>query len=298
MPDSPTTASAATPLYREHAFGPPLDRFVECVWSLSAPRRPPGLPAERITPDGCVEIIVQLAARARAAPPLRPMALQPAAFILAPLAGPLRLEPSGAMRTLGIRFRPGGAAPFLPFAIDALGPGEVPLDAAFGRAGGELVERLAAAPSEAARTTLVEAFLLGRLAERESGKRTGDPGDRAVAAAVRRILAGRFSVAALARDCGWSVRQLERRFRRDTGLAPRALGRIVRFQRVLRAVSPGRERADWVRVALDCGYSDQPHLIRDFRELAGETPATFLRPDSRVARIFVAPERLARFFAG
>jgi len=283
--------------YQEQPLPPPLDRFVECVWSLStpAPAKSPDAPADRIAPDGCLELIVQLSGSARAAHPERPLAfaVQPAAFILAPLAGPLALAPLEPMETLGIRFRPGGAAPFLRFPVDALGSRETPLDAAFGPAGAELASRIGEARSFSERVAVCEAFLLARLGL------AGPPAPSPVSAAVRRALRGRrrLSVARAAGECGWSIRQFERRFRRETGLTPRLFGRIVRFQRVLRAVGSGRG-ADWVAVAIDCGYADQSHLIREFRELAGETPGAFLEPDSVVSRVFVAPERLARFFSG
>lgn len=290
--------------YGEQPLSPPLDRFVECVWTLCtptptpAPAPPPAAPPSpaRIAPDGCLELIVQLASVARAAPPERPreFALQPAAFLLAPLGGPISVEPTGPMETLGIRFRPGGAAAFLPFPVDALGSGETPLDAAFGREGAELAERLAEAAGFSERVAVCEAFLLGRLVA------AGYPEPSPVLAIVRRMLRGRrrLSMSDAAAACGWSVRQLERRFRGETGLTPRLFGRIVRFQRVFRALGAADGDADWVSVALDCGYADQPHLIREFHELAGETPAAFLKPDSEVSRVFVAPDRLARFFAG
>jgi len=259
---------------------------------LDAPARPEGAAAESIFPDGCVELIVQLDAPARAARGERSFHLQPPAFLMGPFASALRLAPAGRMKTLGVRFRPGGAAVFLPFPVDLLGDAEVPVDAVFGAAGARLVGRLGAAPSDEARVSIVEEFLDSRLL---AGG--GAPENSPVAFAVRRMLASpRYSVSGLAHDCGWSPRQLERRFRAETGLSPRLLARIIRFQRVLRAL--GREDAEWVSVALDCGYSDQPHLIRDFRAFTGQTPAAFRRSEPSLAAAFVAPERLERFFAG
>ena len=129
--------------------------------------------------------------------------------------------------------------------------------------------------------------------------------------------ARRFPVSRLASDCGCSARQLERQFRAETGLSPRLLARIIRFQRVFRALGNGgagaeetssrpdgaaapdrRHGADWITLALDCGYADQAHLIRDFREFSGETPAAFLKSSPGLAAAFVASERLERFFGG
>ncbi len=39
----------------------------------------------------------------------------------------------------------------------------------------------------------------------------------------------------------------------------------------------GQARADWAAVAAEHGYSDQAHLIDEFRDLAGLTPADYLR---------------------
>lgn len=284
---------AAEPEYREHPLPPPLSELVECVWTLRAPRRPASSPPERIFPDGCVEIIVQLDDRARSATPGGTLRLQPAAFLIGPLSTPLLLEPVGAMTTVGIRFRPGRAAAFLPFGVDRLGAGETEIGDVLGPGGTHLAEDLGNAPSDAARIEIVRVFLLRRL--------SGTPAapSAPVAAAVRRILGPRrFSVSALARESGWSVRQLERRFRSETGLTPRLLSRIVRFQRVFRGLAGAGAGSDWVSLALDCGYADQPHLIRDFREFTGQTPAAFRRADPGLGGRFVGPERLERFFAG
>jgi transcriptional regulator GlxA family with amidase domain len=101
-------------------------------------------------------------------------------------------------------------------------------------------------------------------------------GDRGVDAAVEAIRCahGVVSVAELAERLGLSRRSLERRFRQQVGLLPKQLARVLRFQRALQM----REQAPadgWPAIALECGYYDQAHLIRDFREFSGQTPAAF-----------------------
>jgi len=84
-------------------------------------------------------------------------------------------------------------------------------------------------------------------------------------------------VGAAAGALGVSTRHLERRFKARVGMSPKHFARIARFQRVFRAVEEGG--AGWVDAAAECGYYDQAHLIRDFRDLAGEAPAHLMAGD-------------------
>jgi transcriptional regulator GlxA family with amidase domain len=92
------------------------------------------------------------------------------------------------------------------------------------------------------------------------------------------------SVRDVAREGGLSHRRLVEVFRREVGLAPKLLCRILRFQRLrsLAEAHPPRERA---RLASMCGYFDQSHLISDFQEFSGLTPTEYVRlyqPDDRL----------------
>jgi AraC-like DNA-binding protein len=60
------------------------------------------------------------------------------------------------------------------------------------------------------------------------------------------------------------------------------LARIVRFQRALAARGP------WAEVAQGCGYYDQAHLIRDFREFSGLSPAAYRAADHPMSDAFIS----------
>lgn len=85
---------------------------------------------------------------------------------------------------------------------------------------------------------------------------------------------GTAPVAHIAGELGCSRRHLTQCFGAELGLPPKALARVLRFQRAVTLLRAGGELAD---VAYRSGYYDQPHFNRDFRALAGVTPSEFLR---------------------
>ena len=123
--------------------------------------------------------------------------------------------------------------------------------------------------------------------------------DHALAAAVAEILRSRglATLERLSSRCGLKPRSLERRFRAAVGFSPKRFARIVRFQRVFRELQAAGSAGGWVDVAIRCGYFDQAHLIRDFREFSGEAPIAYLERQGELSRRFTAAPRLERFFA-
>ena len=72
-----------------------------------------------------------------------------------------------------------------------------------------------------------------------------------------------------------SERQSRRRFTVEVGYGPKTFGRVMRFQRFLRGarVLTGASLAE---LAARSGYSDQAHLTRESRRLAGLPPSALL----------------------
>jgi transcriptional regulator GlxA family with amidase domain len=186
---------------------------------------------------------------------------------------------------MGVRFRPGSAYRFVPSPLAALTDSAVPTEEIWGCEGRYLEEAVLTARSHAERTRLVQDFLLSRLAAPRPRF------DAAISEIVRSH--GQTRVDQLAGRIGWSPRQLEREFRASAGLSPKALARIIRFQNLLRLVGEGRLR-EWASLALEGGYADQPHMVREFRQFSGQSPTE--RQSTAVgdlARHFVSPRRLA-----
>ncbi len=131
----------------------------------------------------------------------------------------------------------------------------------------ELAERLYEAPGWPARLALLEMYIARRVAEAPASPRE-------IEWSWQRLLGsgGAVPVAELAEEVGWSRRHLAARFREHVGLPPKALARILRFERAAERLRGG---ADLVDAALDSGYYDQAHFNRDFKALAGVTPTQY-----------------------
>jgi AraC-like DNA-binding protein len=167
----------------------------------------------------------------------------------------LKLTPLGAYRLLGV--------PMADLANQIVDLDDI-LDA-HGLAG-----RLAETPGWDRRFDLVDRFLLDR-ADR------GPVPAGEVSWAWRRLLdtQGAIPIGALADEVGWSRRHLVTRFRQQVGLPPKTVARIVRFRHLLDRLTAHGPVA-WPRLAVECGYYDQAHMNRDFREFAGITPTEYL----------------------
>ena len=90
-----------------------------------------------------------------------------------------------------------------------------------------------------------------------------------------------MAIADVARALGVGERRLERAFDEAVGLPPKQLARVLRFRAVVRRVDRDPD-VRWTDLAFDTGYADQPHLVREFRALAGVTPTQYAAERRRV----------------
>jgi AraC-like DNA-binding protein len=90
-------------------------------------------------------------------------------------------------------------------------------------------------------------------------------------------------------ESGYSHRRFIGLFREAAGLTPKLYCRVRRFARALRFIRCDR-RPDWADLALDCGYSDQAHFVRDFVEFSGMTPGEYRRVSPEMPHHCPAPK--------
>lgn len=184
--------------------------------------------------------------------------------------GPARIAQGDPQTGLQLRLTWRGARALLGVPAGALAGDTVDLADLLSGPARALQDRLASACGWTQRFDLLDAELTGWL-RRGRGERGVLP---EVGYAWDRLAetGGNLRIEELAREVGWSRRYLAERFRTETGLAPKAAARVIRFEAACDRLL-GPDRPALADVAAEAGYVDQAHLSRDFRDLAG-IPAT------------------------
>lgn len=176
---------------------------------------------------------------------------------------------SGPQAGVQVGFTPPGARMLFGLPLHELTNCVFHLDDVLGADGRRLAEQLRAAPSWDACFDILDDAFIARMA-------AALPLNEGIAWAYAQACNAPVNVGALAHALGISHRSLILGFRDHIGLTPRTTMRIARFSRALAAIA-GDPQVSLASLAADCGYYDQPHLYRDFRQFAGITPAGYLR---------------------
>ncbi|MCZ8215282.1 MAG: helix-turn-helix domain-containing protein, partial [Cyclobacteriaceae bacterium] len=134
------------------------------------------------------------------------------------------------------------------------------------------------------RIAILEDFLVQRLKDKKNI-------DTITAASVDALLTlkGQLSVDQMAERQTISRRQLERRFATTVGLSPKQLSKIIRLQHTLKNMeeNPSNNLAS---LAVENGYFDQAHFIKDFKEFTGMTPKQFFADSLKMSVLFIKTE--------
>jgi AraC-like DNA-binding protein len=268
--------------YVEFPAPPTISDIVRCVWLLSAPTSATPVP-QPVVPDGCAEIVLNLADPFRRFRDRGAWEAQPRSMVVGQITEAVVIAPSGGVDLVGIRLQPWGAFSVLPVPATELRDVLLPLDSLAADMARDLPDELREEWTPATRAARVFGYVA-----RHSRRVPPGPRSRAraiVAEATRRP--EETSVRHLAARLGLGVRQVERELDRHVGLRPKMLLRIARFQRAL-SVARGDETLRWSAVAARAGYYDQAHLTHEFRRFAACTPSEFLGRDRSLTDLFLA----------
>ena len=249
---------------------PPLAKFVDNFWLYEGRGADPK--TARILPTGTLELVINLRQNE-----LRFYDAESrnncSRFSGAIVSGAYGrgLAPDNAEETflVGVHFKPGGAFPFLGVPAGDLADTHVDLETLWGSLAGRLRERLCETGTSAERFQLLEQALLGRLCR--------DLDQHYVVSAALEMFGknpGAPKVREAAKHLGLSQRRFIQVFKAEVGITPKLFSRIQRFQQT-RAFIQLNSSPNWADLALEFGYFDQSHLIREFLEFSGVSPTDY-----------------------
>jgi AraC-like DNA-binding protein len=255
-------------VFRFHKPPPPLSNHVDSFWIYKGIDT--GQQAERILPTGTLELVINLRQNELSFHAPETVSRFSGAIISGAHGRGLMPDNPNKIHLIGVHFKPGGAFPFLGLPAGDLADTHVDLENIWGSAAGRLRERMCEARTANEKFRLLEQALLSRL-------RNGVDQHYAVSAALEmfRKHPAPPRVREAAKYVGLSQRRFIQAFKTEVGLTPKLFSRIQRFQRT-RSIIHRDPSPDWASVALDLGYFDQSHLIREFLEFSGHSPTTYL----------------------
>ena len=181
----------------------------------------------------------------------------------------------GKSRVLGVKFRPGALRPFIAQPASAFTDKVFALVDIFGARARNLGERVLAHADHQNAIAVLESFLVDLDPQR------ADDVDLAVSICAR-IANDREmkKVDDVVRECCVGLRRLQRLFGEHVGVSPKWLIRRYRLHEAAERMASAENLA-WADIAVELGYADQAHFIRDFKKLIGQSPVEYFKTLSR-----------------
>jgi AraC-like DNA-binding protein len=177
----------------------------------------------------------------------------------------------GQGRAFGIKFKPGAFYPFWKSPISQLSDGSISVQEVFGSAGEALAQAILAEEEQTKRIAIAEEFLRARLPE-------PDENVAMINRIVDRTITDReiTQVDDIVRLFNLNKRTLQRIFSQYVGVSPKWVIKRYRLHEAAEQLAGG-EVVDWPKIALELGYFDQAHFIKDFKTIVGESPAEYIK---------------------
>ncbi len=170
---------------------------------------------------------------------------------------------------ISVTFQPHGTKAFFALPVNELFESTLSVEDMGDPALTELQNCLTDAPDILSCVRLIEAFLINRL----NVVKAYNHGR--MNAVMQAINAGESNIEKLAQISCLSYKQFKRIFSEYIGANPRDFLRVIRFQKALYTLQiyPG---TNFTKLAGECGYYDQPHLVNEFKAFTGYTPSQFI----------------------
>lgn len=247
----------------EHTFVLPMAAAAHADWT--------------VVPDGSSHVIVHRTDGSRGPETTR-------VSIVGARSASTRIDVRFRRWTVGVRLRPGALPLLTGLPAGDFTDRSTPAEDVWGPSSARMCDAVSEAGDPGSMLHALVSFLLsnpGASMERDWKARAlteslGHGGADTTAVHSHSRAGSHFRVGATAESMGVSVRALRSVSRDLIGLPPKRLARIHRLHSAI-ALGAGSPAPSWSRIAITAGFADQPHLVREYRNLLGETPSRYHR---------------------
>ncbi len=191
--------------------------------------------------------------------------LQPKSVVVGQQLTRVMLDINKSHKAVRVGFHPGGLHRLMGLSMADMIDGNYDAADIFGNEIQEVNNQLQEAEDFDAIRSIVERFLLQKVKKLKQAL----PFDKAMLELLR--LNGNVSIEKIASLACLSLRQFERVSKERIGLPPKLFARLIRFSKAYR-MRENFPLLSWTQIAYECGYFDQMHFIRDFKQFAGVAP--------------------------
>lgn len=238
-----------------HAPHPVLSNWIQCYWVVKSPQAIQTALTENLYPDGGTTLVLDFSTNAL------PIISFNAFFQMS------RAQFSGKVDKVGIRFQPGGAFQLLGLEMSLIANMEASADDLDLHDYKNLSEQLASKVTTNDRIAQINDWFLHRAITINSRQTH-------IYNTLQLIKQNQLTIEDVMTHIPLSRRQLERKFQLEVGIAPARVKQLQQVKQARLLISRHPELS-LVQVALDTGFYDQAHFIRQFQKITGQTPGQY-----------------------
>jgi AraC-like DNA-binding protein len=272
--------------YREYQPHHLLSNYIECYWSALADQ-PPFRAQESLIPDGTIELMFNFGDNYSQIIGDQKTPVK-GSHIIGIRKQSLLISQIRKQNIFSVRFKPGGSYPFFRIPAHLFSNQFVTIEDLLDKEY-KLLEEALEESTAGERVQLMDSFLLRKLQPKHWDF---------VAKASRELLQNpTIKITELAYRFNTNYKTLERRFNMVLGITPSELLKIKRFNDAVLAMYSCRF-SSLTAIAYECGYYDQSHFIREFKQLSYFTPREFLKEQFTIVQVIqpALAERMAGLF--
>ena len=257
-------------IFENHIIKKPLSDFIEAIFHYKD--FVPDHTIERVVPTGHLFVLFELDGFTRHTydnDTLKPNNSYQKVWISGMHQNYISISAHQKSEMLVVQFKPYGAYPFFHSPINTLNEKVVHTQEIFVNELLELQTQILNEKKIKNKFIRVENWLSQRYRQEKK-----PPSELALLVESLQINS-KDNMKSLIEDYSKSQKHLIDQFRKYVGLTPKYLQRIFRFNELLQHIH-NNKKVEWAHVALDCGYTDQSHFIKEFKHFCGINPKEFL----------------------